>query len=74
MYLYTMVQVISQVFVYYGSSDLLCICILPFKWAIIYLYAMIQVISHVLYIMVQVISHVFVYYGSSDQSNRSFEP
>ena len=53
MYLYITVQVISHVFVYYGSSERSCICILLFKWAVMYLYN-----------TVQVISHVFVYYGS----------
>jgi hypothetical protein len=57
MYLYTTVQVISHVFVYYCSSDQSCICIVRFKWSVMYLYT-----------TVQVISHVFVYYGSSDQS------
>ena len=58
MYLYTTGdQVISHVFVYYGSSKKSCICILRFKWSVMYLYT-----------TVQVRSHVFVYYGSSDQS------
>jgi hypothetical protein len=68
MYLYSTVQVISHVFVFYRSSvqscicilrssDQSCICILRFKWEVMYLYT-----------TVQVISHVFVYYGSSDQS------
>jgi hypothetical protein len=79
MYLYTTVQVISNVFVYYvqvishvfvyySSSDQSCICILRFKKTVLYLHTAVQVISHVLYTTVQMISHVFVYYGSSDQS------
>jgi hypothetical protein len=55
--LHTTVQVICHVFLYYCSSDQSCICILRFKWAVMYLYT-----------TVQVSSHVFVYYGSSDQS------
>jgi hypothetical protein len=57
MYLYTTVEVSCHVFVYYGWSELSCICILRFKWAVMYLYT-----------TVQVISHVFVYYGSSERS------
>ena len=57
MYLYTTAQVNGHVFVYYGSSDQSCICILQLKWAVIYLYT-----------MGQVISHVFVYYGLSERS------
>jgi hypothetical protein len=52
-----MVQVISHVFLYYGSSDQSCISILRFKWSVMYLYS-----------PVQVFSHVFVCYSSSDQS------
>jgi hypothetical protein len=83
MYLYTTVEVISHVFVYYGSSerscisllrssDQSCIFILLFKWSVMYLY-----------IMVQVSGHVLEYYGSSDPDHlthriqiydRSLEP
>jgi hypothetical protein len=64
----TTVQVISHVFVYYGSSNQSCIFILQFKWSVMYLHTTVQVTVMYLYTMVQVISHVFVYYGSSDQS------
>jgi hypothetical protein len=57
MYLYTTVEVISHVFVYHGSSERSCMCILWFKLSVMYLYT-----------TVQVSGHVFVYYGSSDQS------
>jgi hypothetical protein len=48
---------ISHVFGYYSSSDQSCICILRFKWSVMYLYT-----------TVQMIGHVFAYYSSSDQS------
>jgi len=37
MYLYSTVQVRGHVFVYYGSSERSCICIVWFKWAVMYL-------------------------------------
>jgi hypothetical protein len=55
-YLYNTVQVIGNVFVYYDSTERLCICILWFKWAVMYLYT-----------TVQPRGHVFVYYGSSER-------
>jgi predicted GH43/DUF377 family glycosyl hydrolase len=56
MYLYTTVQVSGNVFVYYGSSEQTCICILRFNWEVMYLYT-----------TVQVRDNVFVYYGSSER-------
>jgi hypothetical protein len=46
-----------HVFAYYGSSERSCICILRFKWSVMYLYT-----------TVQVSGHVFVYNGSSERS------
>jgi hypothetical protein len=43
MYLYTTVQVSGNVFVYYGSTERLCICILWFKGPVMYLYTTVQV-------------------------------
>ena len=67
MYLYTTIQVSGNVFVYYvqvsgtvfvyyGSSERSCICILRFKWEVMYLYT-----------TVQVRGYLFVYYGSSER-------
>jgi hypothetical protein len=47
----------GHVFVYNGSSERSCICILRFKLTVMYLYT-----------AVQEISHVFVYYCSSKRS------
>jgi hypothetical protein len=51
------VQVTGHVFVHYDSTERSCICILRFKWAVMYLYT-----------TVQLRAHVFVCYGSSHQS------
>jgi hypothetical protein len=68
MYLYTTVEVSGYIFVYYGSTERTCICILRFKRAVIYLYSMVKVSGDVLYTTVQVRGRVFVYNGSSERS------
>ena len=78
MYLYTTVQLRGHVFAYYGSTERSCICILRFKWAVMYLYTTgqvsvmylyttVQVSGNVFVYYVQVSGNVFVYYGSSEQ-------
>jgi hypothetical protein len=47
MYLYTTVQVRGHVFVYYGSSERSCICILLLRRAVMYLYTTVEMRGHV---------------------------
>ena len=60
MYLYTTVQVSGHEFVYYGSSDQSCICILRFNGEVIYLYTTVQVSGNVFVYYVQMRAHLFV--------------
>ena len=58
----------GHVFVYYGSSDKSSICILWFKWSVMYLYTTVQVSDHLFVCYDSSDQSCIVYYGSSDQS------